>query len=41
LQTAKDGEDDFAVLSLLVRKVNHHQKPMEGKTMRIGVPQEG
>ncbi len=26
--------------ALLGRKVNHHQKPMEGKTMRIGVPQE-
>ena len=23
-----------------MKQVNHHQKPMEGKTMRIGVPQE-
>jgi NAD(P) transhydrogenase subunit alpha len=30
----------FAAWRCWVRKVNHHQKPMEGKTMRIGVPKE-
>jgi NAD(P) transhydrogenase subunit alpha len=30
----------FCRLTVVVRKVNHHQKPMEGKTMRIGVPKE-
>jgi NAD(P) transhydrogenase subunit alpha len=30
----------FCRLSVVVEKKNHHQKPMEGKTMRIGVPKE-